>query len=33
MYWYRRAGRTFPGMDATDRELEAIRAALAGSGG
>ena len=33
MYWYRRAGRTFPGMDAADREVEAIRAALVGTGG
>jgi hypothetical protein len=24
MYWYRRAGRPFPGMDAADREIEAL---------
>ena len=33
MYWYHRAGRTFPGMDTADSEVAAVRAALAGSGG
>ena len=28
MYWYRRAGRLFPGMDATASEIAALRAAL-----
>ena len=28
MYWYRRAGRPFPGMDATGSEIAALRAAL-----
>jgi hypothetical protein len=27
-YWYGRAGRPFPGMDATKREIVAIRSAL-----
>jgi hypothetical protein len=27
-YWYRRAGRTFPGMNAADREVQALRATL-----
>jgi hypothetical protein len=28
MYWYRRAGRPFPGMDAAASEIAALRAAL-----
>ncbi len=28
-YWYRRAGRTFPGPDAVSREIAAARRALA----
>ncbi len=28
MYWYRQAGRSFPGMEAADREIEALRVAL-----
>jgi hypothetical protein len=27
-YWYRRAGRPFPGMDSTKREIVAIRSVL-----
>ena len=27
-YWYGRAGRPFPGMDSTKREIVAIRSAL-----
>lgn len=27
-YWYRRAGRPFPGMDSTRREIAAIRFVL-----
>lgn len=27
-YWYRRAGRAFPGMDSTKREIAAIRSVL-----
>jgi hypothetical protein len=27
-YWYRRAGRPFPGMDSTKREFAAIRSVL-----
>jgi hypothetical protein len=27
-YWYRRAGRPFPGMDSTKREIAAIRSVL-----
>jgi len=32
MYWYRRAGRPFPGMDAAASEFAAIRAALTALG-
>ena len=32
MYWYRRAGRPFPGMDAAASEFPAIRAALTALG-
>lgn len=28
MYWYRQAGRPFPGMDAAASEIAALRAAL-----
>jgi len=28
MYWYRRAGRPFPGMDASAAEIAALHAAL-----
>jgi hypothetical protein len=28
MYWYRRAGRSFPGMSAAASEIAALRAAL-----
>jgi len=28
MYWYSRAGRPFPGMDAAGREIEALRTLL-----
>ena len=28
-YWYRRAGRPFPGMDAAAQEIQTLRAALA----
>ena len=33
MYWYRRAGRPFPGMDAAEREIGTLRAALIGAKG
>lgn len=29
-YWYGRAGRAFPGMFATDSEIAALKAAVAG---
>lgn len=29
MYWYRRAGRVFPGMETAASEVAALRAALA----
>ncbi len=29
-YWYGRAGRAFPGMSATDSEIGALKAAVAG---
>jgi hypothetical protein len=32
MYWYRRSGRPFPGMDAAASEFTAIRAALTALG-
>lgn len=31
-YWYRRAGRPFPGMDAVESEMAAIRDAIASAG-
>ena len=30
-YWYRRAGRPFPGMGTEDSEVAALRAALGGA--
>ena len=27
-HWYRRANRTFPGMQGTDREIQALRSTL-----
>ena len=30
-YWYRRANRTFPGMQGTDREIQALRSTLLAS--
>jgi len=32
-YWYRRASRPFPGMDAAAQEMQTLRAALAGPAG
>ena len=32
MYWYRRAGRPFPGLEAVESEIAALRAALIGRG-
>jgi hypothetical protein len=32
-YWYRRAGRPFPGMESVKGEIAAIRSALEGGGG
>jgi hypothetical protein len=29
-YWYRRADRTFPGMQATEPEIQALRSTLLG---
>jgi hypothetical protein len=29
-YWYRRANRAFPGMNATDQEIQALRTTLQG---
>jgi hypothetical protein len=31
MYWYRRAGRPFPGMGAAEIEMAALRAAVSAS--